>query len=100
MNMDDVEYLIKEAIPGTELHQAIDMGHSLVDPSYGLLAFGNFNIWPFVTEALFRQLQLRISIRVRVHGVNSYQTLILVASRIWPRFSSNEERAISHFQCS
>lgn len=71
--MDDVEYLIKEATPGTELHQAINIGHSLVNPAYGLVPFGDFNIWPFVTEALFRQLQLRISIRVRVQGVNSYQ---------------------------
>lgn len=63
---DDVEYLIKEATPGTDVHQAINEGLALVtNHPDRLLPGGDFNIWPFVTSEFFRQLHFKVSIDVR-----------------------------------
>ena len=64
--LNDVQYLIKEAKPGTELQQAINDGLALV--ANRLPSGGDVGILPFVTYAFFAQLQLHISIDVRLHS--------------------------------
>jgi len=66
----DTLHLIKEAKPGTDLHQAIDNGIALITNHPTLLSGGAFNIWPFVTCVFVVQLQFFISIDVRPHHVD------------------------------
>ena len=69
--MTDIGYLIKEAKPGTELHQLISTGLELViNHSTRLPSGGEFNIWPFVAWRFFWELQFWISIGVRFHPAN------------------------------
>jgi len=64
----DVEYLIKEGKPGTDLHKAINDGLALVaNHPKKLPSGGDFNIWPFVTYALFEQMELELFIDVCLH---------------------------------
>ena len=67
----DTLYLIEEAKPGTDLHQAINDGIALVtNHPKRLPSVGNYNIWPFVTFGFVVQLQFNISIDVRSHPVD------------------------------
>ena len=71
--LSDTIYLIKEAKPGTELHQAINDGMALVtDYPKSLSSGGDSNIWPFVTCVFLVQFQFYISIDVRSHPVDHY----------------------------
>jgi len=69
--LSDTLYLIKEARPGTDLHQTINDGIALVTnhPKY-LPSGGDFNIWPFVTFVFTGQLGFHVrSIDVRAHSL-------------------------------
>ena len=63
--LDDVHYMIEQARPGTELHQAINAGFELViDHPNSLPSESVYNIWPFVAWRFFWELQFCISIKV------------------------------------
>jgi len=65
MDPDDVEFLIENAKPDAELYEALNNGYQLISQQEGLPTVGNsLNVWPFVTSALFQQLQSTIRIRV------------------------------------
>jgi len=66
----NVEHLIEEARPGTDLHQAITEGLELVIDH--LPDGGDFNIWPLVTWSFFRSLNFMITIEVRFHAAGLY----------------------------
>jgi len=70
VNLNDVTHLIKEATPGTELHQAISEGLELVINR--LPDGGNFNIWPFVTKTFLYTLDFAISVKVCSHVARPY----------------------------
>jgi len=64
----DIVYLIKEAKPGTDLHEAINDGIALITNHPKCLpSGGNFNLWPLVTHGFVRQLGFYISIDVGHH---------------------------------
>ena len=66
----DVEHLIEEGKPGTDLHQAINEGLELVIDR--LPDGGDFNIWPMVTMSFFWRLNFSIDIEVRCHVASLY----------------------------
>jgi len=70
----DVGYLIEEVKTGTELNRIVNDSLTLVTkhPELRPSAETNFNIWPFVTHAIFTQLQFRIPIDVRRHSADYF----------------------------
>lgn len=70
VHLSDVTHLIKEATPGTELHQAINEGLEIVINR--LPDGGDFNIWPFVTKAFFHTLDCAIYLNVCFHVACHY----------------------------
>jgi len=93
----DVDYLIKEAKPGTELHQFVNAGLELVvDHPKRLPSGGDFNIWPLVTEVFFWRLRFGIWVEVRFDGLNPTQDLICLIRKLPPSFS-NKGRAVFRF---